>query len=167
MAGEPIITIVGNLTADPDLRYVSSGIAVASFTVASTPRNLNKQTQQWEDGEPMFVRCSVWRDYADNVTESLTKGTRVVVTGRLQVRSYETKEGERRTSIEMQVDEIGPSLRYATAQVTKATRGGGQNSGGYGQAQRGGNVSYDAPPGGSGQDPWNSGGSSYDDNPPF
>lgn len=173
MAGEPIITVVGNLTNDPELRFVSSGIPVASFTVASTPRTLNKQTNQWEDGEAMFVRCSVWREYAENVAESLTKGTRVVVTGRLQVRSYE-HNGERRTSIEMQVDEIGPSLRYATAQVTKASRGG--NNGGFsggnnnyssgGNNNRGGSVSYDGPTGGSANDQWSSP-SSFDDAPPF
>ncbi len=179
MAGEPIITIVGNLTADPELRYVSSGIPVASFTVASTPRTMNKQTQQWEDGEAMFVRCSVWREYGENVANSLTKGTRVVVTGRLQVRSYE-HEGQRRTSIEMQVDEVGPSLRYATAQVQKTQRtggggggggfgGGGGYSGGGGGGQRGGNVSYDGPSGGSSNDPWADGpqGSKFDDAPPF
>ena len=122
MANEPIITIVGNLTTDPELRYVSSGTPVASFTVASTPRNLNKQTNQWEDGEAMFVRCSVWREYGENVAETLTKGMRVVVTGRLTVRSYEYN-GEKRQSIEMQVDEVGPSLRYARAQVTKVPHG--------------------------------------------
>lgn len=176
MAGEPNITIVGNLTADPELRYVSSGIPVASFTVASTPRNMNKQTQQWEDGEPMFVRCSVWRDHGENVANSLTKGMRVVVSGRLQVRSYE-HEGQRRTSIEMQVDEVGPSLRYATAQVQKTPRtggggggfGGGGYSGGGGGGQRGSNVSYDGPSGGSSNDPWADGpqGSKFDDAPPF
>ena len=122
MSGEPIITIVGNLTADPELRYVASGTPVASFTVASTPRNLNKQTNQWEDSEPMFVRCSVWREYGENVAETLTKGMRVVVTGRLTVRSYEYN-GQQRTSIEMQVDEVGPSLRYARAQVVKVPHG--------------------------------------------
>ena len=121
MSGEPIITIVGNLTSDPELRYVASGTPVASFTVASTPRNLNKQTNQWEDGEAMFVRCSVWREYGENVAETLTKGMRVVVTGRLTVRSYEYN-GQQRTSIEMQVDEVGPSLRYARAQVVKTPR---------------------------------------------
>lgn len=127
MAGEPTITIVGNLTADPELRYLSSGIPVASFTVASTPRTLNKQTQQWDDGEAMFVRCSVWREYGENVANSLTKGTRVIVTGRLQSRSYE-KDGQKRSSLELQVDEIGPSLRYATAQVVKASRNGAQGA---------------------------------------
>ena len=124
MANEPIITITGNLTGDPDLRYVSSGTPVASFTVASTPRSLNRQTNQWEDGEAMFARCSVWREHAENVAESLTKGMRVVVTGRMTVRSYEYN-GQQRTSIELQVDEIGPSLRYARAQVTRVQ--GGQN----------------------------------------
>ena len=123
MANEPIITIIGNLTGDPELRYVSSGTPVASFTVASTPRSLNRQTNQWEDGEAMFVRCSVWREYAENVAESLSKGMRVIVTGRMTVRSYEYN-GQQRTSIEMQVDEVGPSLKFATARVTKASRGG-------------------------------------------
>ena len=176
MAGEPIITVVGNLTGDPELRYVSSGTPVASFTVASTPRTLNRQTQQWEDGEAMFIRCSVWREYGENVAESLSKGMRVLVTGRLTVRSYEYN-GQQRTSLEMQVDEIGPSLRYARAQVTKVAGGGSgggnfggcngyQGGGGYG----GGRASYDAPQGGSAHDPWSSGpqgGSAFDDNPPF
>lgn len=176
MAGEPIITVVGNLTGDPELRYVSSGTPVASFTVASTPRTLNRQTQQWEDGEAMFIRCSVWREHGENVAESLSKGMRVLVTGRLTVRSYEYN-GQQRTSLEMQVDEIGPSLRYARAQITKVAGGGSgggsfgggnsyQGGGGYG----GGRASYDAPQGGSAHDPWSSapqGGSAFDDNPPF
>ena len=176
MAGEPIITVVGNLTGDPELRYVSSGTPVASFTVASTPRTLNRQTQQWEDGEAMFIRCSVWREHGENVAESLSKGMRVLVTGRLTVRSYEYN-GQQRTSLEMQVDEIGPSLRYARARVTKVAGGGSgggnfgggngyQGGGGYG----GGRASYDAPQGGSAHDPWSSGpqgGSAFDDNPPF
>ena len=176
MAGEPIITVVGNLTGDPELRYVSSGTPVASFTVASTPRTLNRQTQQWEDGEAMFIRCSVWREYGENVAESLAKGMRVLVTGRLTVRSYEYN-GQQRTSLEMQVDEIGPSLRYARAQVTKVTGGGsgGGNFGGGNSYQGGGGygsgrASYDAPQGGSEYDPWSSGpqgGSAFDDNPPF
>lgn len=176
MAGEPIITVVGNLTGDPELRYVSSGTPVASFTVASTPRTLNRQTQQWEDGEAMFIRCSVWREYGENVAESLSKGMRVLVTGRLTVRSYEYN-GQQRTSLEMQVDEIGPSLRYARAQVTKVAGGGsgGGNFGGGNSYQggggySGGRASYDAPQGGSAHDPWSSapqGGSAFDDNPPF
>lgn len=174
MAGEPIITVVGNLTGDPELRYVASGTPVASFTVASTPRTQNRTTQQWEDGEPMFIRCSVWREYGENVAESLTKGMRVVVTGRLTVRSYEYN-GQQRTSLEMQVDEIGPSLRYARAQVTRTSTGtGGGNFGGSYQGGNGGysqgQASYNAAPGGSAQDPWQSippGGSSFDDAPPF
>ena len=176
MAGEPIITVVGNLTGDPELRYVSSGTPVASFTVASTPRTLNRQTQQWEDGEAMFIRCSVWREHGENVAESLSKGMRVLVTGRLTVRSYEYN-GQQRTSLEMQVDEIGPSLRYARAQVTKVAGGGsgGGNFGGGNSYQGGGGygsgrASYDAPQGGSAYDPWSSGpqgGSAFDDNPPF
>ena len=126
MSNEPLLTLVGNLTSDPELRTVGSGVSVASFTVASTPRTMNKQTDQWEDGEAMFVRCSVWREYGENVAQSLTKGMRVVVHGRLQVRSYE-KDGQQRTSLEMQVDEVGPSLRYATAQVSKVARNSSQN----------------------------------------
>ncbi|MCI7551980.1 MAG: single-stranded DNA-binding protein [Actinomycetaceae bacterium] len=172
MAGEPIITVVGNLTADPDLRYVGSGTPVASFTVASTPRTLNRSTGQWEDGEAMFIRCSVWREYAENVTESLSKGMRVVVTGKLQIRSYQRNDGSQGTSVEMQVDEVGPSLRYATAKVTRVTGGGnggsqgGYNQGGYAQ----GGASYNAPAGGSAQDMWAQpqGHSAFDDgNPPF
>lgn len=170
MAGEPIITVVGNLTADPELKYVGSGTPVASFTVASTPRSLNRQTNEWEDGEAMFIRCSVWRDYAENVTESLSKGMRVVVTGKLQVRNYQRQDGSQGTSIEMQVDEVGPSLRYATAQVTR-TSGGGANRGGFNQGGgQQGRASYDAPAGGSQYDPWAQGpqgGSPFDDNPPF
>lgn len=122
MAGEPIVTLTGNLTADPELRYVSSGTPVCSFTLASTPRRQNQATQQWEDGETMFVRCDVWKQMGENVAESLAKGSRVVVTGRLSVRSYE-HEGQQRTSINLTVDEIGPSLRYATATPTKTNSG--------------------------------------------
>lgn len=174
MAGEPIITVVGNLTADPELKYVGSGTPVASFTVASTPRTFNRNTNEWEDGEALFIRCSVWRDYAENVTESLSKGMRVLVQGRLQIRNYQRQDGSQGTSVEMQVDEVGPSLRYATAQVTKINRSGGQggyNQGGYnkGYNQQRGQASYNAPQGGSGQDPWSQapGGSAFDDNPPF
>ena len=124
---EPVITLVGNLTGDPELRHVGQGMPVASFTVASTPRTLNKQTQQWEDGEPLFVRCSVWREYGENVAQSLGKGMRVIVQGRLQQRSYE-HNGERRTSLELQVDEVGPSLRYATATVAKTSRNQAQGA---------------------------------------
>ena len=148
MANEPIITIIGNLTGDPELRYVSSGTPVASFTVASTPSTLNRQTNQWEDGEAMFVRCSAWKDYAENVTESLAKGMRVVVTGRMTVRSYE-HNGQQRTSIELQVDEVGPSLRYARAQVTRV-QGGSQPSQAP-QDRFSGPQSQNGYPGGAGQ----------------
>lgn len=173
MAGEPVITVVGNLTADPELRYVASGQPVANFTVASTPRTLNRQTNQWEDGEAMFVRCSVWREHAENVADSLTKGMRVIVNGRLKVRSYQTNDGTNRTSIEMEVDEVGPSLRWAKAQVT---RSGGQGSGrgGYGDGgDFGGQGGYGAPRGGAPGDEFSSrgaapaGGSAFDNNPPF
>jgi single-strand DNA-binding protein len=126
VAGETVVTIVGNLTEDPDLRFTQSGAAVAGFTVASTPRVMNKQSQQWEDGETLFLRCSIWRQAAENVAESLQRGMRVIVSGRLKQRSYETREGEKRTVIELDVDEIGPSLRYATAKVTRAARQDGQ-----------------------------------------
>ena len=137
MAGDTIITIVGNLTADPEMRFTPSGAAVASFTVASTPRTFDRQAGEWKDGETLFMRCSIWRDAAENVAESLTKGTRVIVQGRLVQRSYTTREGDNRTVVEMQVDEIGPSLRYASAQVTRQPRDGGQanrQQGGYNTA---------------------------------
>lgn len=130
MANDTVITVVGNLTADPELRFTNSGIPVASFTVASTPRTFDRQSGEWKDGEALFLRCSIWRDAAENVAESLTKGTRVIVQGRLQQRSYTDREGNNRTSIELQVDEIGPSLRYATAKPTSTQRGGGGNFGG-------------------------------------
>ena len=132
MAGETVITVVGNLTADPELRFTPSGAAVANFTVASTPRTFDRQSGEWKDGEALFLRCSIWRQAAENVAESLTRGSRVVVQGRLKQRSFETKEGEKRTVIELDVDEIGPSLKYATAKVTKASRGAG--GGGAGRA---------------------------------
>ncbi|GAB3562499.1 single-stranded DNA-binding protein [Spelaeicoccus albus] len=137
MAGDTIITIVGNLTADPELRFTPSGAAVANFTVASTPRAFDRQSGEWKDGETLFLRCSVWRDAAENVAESLTRGTRVVAQGRLKSRSFETKEGEKRTVMELEVDEVGPALRYASAKVTKTSRGGGQQ-GGFGGQQQGG-----------------------------
>ena len=126
MTGETVITVVGNLTADPELRFTASGAAVANFTVASTPRTFNRTSGEWEDGQPLFLRCGLWRQPAENVAESLVKGARVILTGRLRQRSFETKDGEKRTVIELEVDEIGPSLRYATATVTKATRSVGQ-----------------------------------------
>lgn len=125
MAGETVITIVGNLTADPELRTIGSGATVASFTIASTPRTSNRQTNQFEDGQALFMRCSAWRDLADHCAQSLKKGMRVIATGRLQQRSYQAQDGSQRTVVEMQLDEIGPSLRYATAQVTRQSSGQG------------------------------------------
>lgn len=124
MAGETQLTIIGNLTADPELRFTASGAAVANFTVASTPRTFDKNSGEWKDGEALFMRCSIWRQPAENVAESLTRGSRVIVSGRLQQRSYETKEGEKRTVYEVEVDDIGASLKHATVKVTKTTRGG-------------------------------------------
>ena len=131
MAGDTVITIIGNLTADPEMRFTPSGAAVASFTIASTPRIFDRQTNEWKDAETLFMRCSIWREAAENVAESLAKGMRVIAQGRLQQRSYTTREGEQRTVVEMQVDEIGPSLRRAKAQVTR-TSGGKYNAGGQG-----------------------------------
>lgn len=126
MTGETVITVVGNLTADPELRFTASGATVANFTVATTPRTFNRTSGEWEDGQPLFLRCGLWRQPAENVAESLLKGARVILTGRLRQRSFETKDGEKRTVIELEVDEVGPSLRYATATVTKATRSVGR-----------------------------------------
>ena len=192
MAGETVITVVGNLTDDPELRFTPSGAAVASFTVASTPRTFDKNSNEWKDGDALFLRCSIWRQAAENVAESLTKGMRVVVQGRLRQRSYETREGEKRTVVELDVEEVGPSLKYATAKVAKANRGsggggfggggGGESRGGWGGGPGGGNSGG----GGGGQqsgggnapqqeDPWATGGGSsgggwgggYSDEPPF
>ncbi|MFJ6303099.1 single-stranded DNA-binding protein [Pseudarthrobacter oxydans] len=134
MAGETTLTVIGNLTSDPELRFTPSGSAVANFTIASTPRTFDRQSNEWKDGETLFLRASVWREAAENVAESLTKGMRVIVSGRLKSRSYETKEGEKRTVIELEVDEIGPSLRYANANVNRSQRSskGGQAGGGFG-----------------------------------
>lgn len=154
MAGETIITVVGNLTSDPELRYTQNGLAVANFTIASTPRSFDKASNDWKDGEALFLRASVWREFAEHVASSLSKGSRVVATGRLKQRSYETREGEKRTSIELEVDEIGPSLRYATAQVTRAQDGSQRpNTGGgggradepWGAPQDGGNWGDETP----------------------
>ena len=145
MAGETVITVVGNLTADPELRFTPNGAAVANFTVASTPRTFDRQTNEWKDGEALFLRCSVWREAAENVAESLTKGMRVIVQGRLRARSYDDRDGNRRTSWELDVDEVGPALRFATAKVTRAQRGGG--GGGFGGGQQGGGFGG-APAGG-------------------
>ena len=147
MAGETVITVVGNLTADPELRFTPNGAAVANFTVASTPRTFDRQTNEWKDGEALFLRCSVWREAAENVAESLTKGMRVIVQGRLRARSYDDRDGNRRTSWELDVDEVGPALRFATAKVTRAQRSGGGGGGGFGGGQQGGGFGG-APAGG-------------------
>jgi len=170
MAGETVITLVGNLTADPELRFTPSGAPVANFTVASTPRTFDRQTGEWKDGDAMFLSCAVWRQAAENVAESLQKGMRVIVQGRLKSRSYETREGERRTVFEVDVDEIGPALRYATAKVTRTSGGGGGYSGGggnagggggYGGGQGGGGTAGGGGrQGGFGNDPWATGGGS-------
>ena len=163
MAGETVITVVGNLTADPELRFTPSGAAVANFTVASTPRTFDRQSGEWKDGDALFMRCNVWRQAAENVAESLTRGMRVMVSGRLRQRSFETREGEKRTVVELEVDEVGPSLRYATAKVNKVSRGSG--GGGYGGGGSGGGG------GGPADDPWGSappaGSAPVDDEPPF
>jgi single-strand DNA-binding protein len=152
-AGDTQITLVGNITADPELRFTPSGQAVANFTVASTPRYMDKQTNEWKDGDPLFLRCNIWRQAAENVAESLQRGMRVIVQGRLKQRSYETKEGEKRTVYEVEVDEVGPSLKYATAKVAKTQRqGAAQTGGGFGGGQRDDN-------------PWATGGAPAD--PPF
>ena len=195
MAGETVITVIGNLTADPELRWTQAGAPVADFTVASTPRTYDRNAGEWRDGDTLFMRCSVWRETAENVAESLRKGMRVIVQGRLTQRSYDTQQGERRTVVELQVDEIGPSLRRARAQVTRTAPSGGggyqsdnrgqqqggyqqaapQGGGGYGGGQQGGygqgGANYGAPTGGSPEDPWRtapSGGTtSFGDEPPF
>ena len=161
MAGETVITVVGNVTDDPELKFTPSGAAVANFTVASTPRTFDRQSNEWKDGETLFMRCSVWREAAENVAESLAKGNRVIVQGRLVQRSFETREGEKRTVVEMQVDEVGPSLRYATAKVNRTQRQGGNGGGGF---SGGGGGGY-SPAGGSDNDPWASAPAS--DEPPF
>jgi len=191
MAGETVITVVGNLTGDPELRFTPSGAAVANFTIASTPRAFDKQSNEWKDGDTLFLNCSIWRQAAENVAESLQKGMRVVAQGRLKQRSYETREGEKRTVVELDVEEVGPSLKYATAKVARVQRsgggggfgssggddpwasspaqpagqpaqGGGNNQGGSWGGQQGGQAA----PGGQPQqnDPWAAGGS---DEPPF
>ena len=186
MAGETIITVVGNLTADPELRFTPSGAAVSNFVIASTPRFFDRQANEWKDGETLFVRCSLWREAAENAAESLTKGTRVIAQGRLKARSFQTKEGESRTSWELDVDEIGPSLRFATASIQRQGRGGGGGGFGGGAAAGGGFGGGDSFNGGSpgqssggwgndgGADPWGgqpSGGGSWDtpdsSEPPF
>lgn len=195
MAGETQITLVGNLVDDPELRFTNSGAAVASFRVASTPRTFDRQSGEWKDGESMFLTCSVWRQYAENVAETLQRGMRVIVQGRLKQRSYETREGEKRTVFEIDVEEVGPALRSATAKVTKTQRqggggfgGGGGGGFGGGQPQGGGygnqGGGFGGPQGGQGgrsgppaDDPWatnggggggfGGGGGGFSDEPPF
>ncbi len=197
MAGETTITVVGNLTDDPELRFTPSGAAVAKFRIASTPRTLDRQSGEWKDGEPLFLACNIWRDAAEHVAESLQRGARVIVQGRLRQRSYETREGEKRTVYELEVDEIGPSLRYATAKVQRMSRSGGSGGGGgggFGASGGGGGGGNRQPSGGGGgsnnnfDDPWataapassgsgsaaggnrsggGGGNSSFDDEPPF
>jgi single-strand DNA-binding protein len=188
MAGETTITVVGNLTDDPELRFTPSGAAVAKFRIASTPRTLDRQTNEWKDGEPLFLACNIWRDAAEHVAESLQRGSRVIVQGRLRQRSYETREGEKRTVYELEVDEIGPSLRYATAKVQRMNRSGGGGGGGFGASGGGGGTRQPSSGAGGGNnnfdDPWataapaasgnrsggasgGGGNSSFDDEPPF
>ena len=166
MAGETTITVVGNLTDDPDLRFTPSGAAVANFTVASTPRFFDKQTNEWKDGESLFLTCNVWRQAAENAAESLQRGMRVIVQGRLKQRSYETREGEKRTVVELDVDEIGPSLKYATAKTTKTTRSGASSDSGPAGGHDPWATSAPASAPDAGSDPWAApaGGS---DEPPF
>ena len=173
MAGETVITLVGNLVDDPELRFTPSGAAVAKFRLASTPRTYDRQSGEWKDGESLFLTCNVWRQAAENVAESLQRGMRVIIQGRLRQRSYETREGEKRTVFEVEVDEVGPSLRSATARVNKTTRGGGGGNGGsgggYGSSGGGGNNSGGGAPA---DDPWAvstpaGGGGSFSDEPPF
>ena len=163
MAGETVITLVGNLVDDPELRFTPSGAAVANFRIASTPRTYDRQSGEWRDGDTLFLTCSAWRQAGENVAESLQRGMRVIVQGRLKQRSYETREGEKRTVVELEVDEVGPSLRYATAKVNKVSRGGG--GGGYSGGSGGGG-------GAPADDPWGSAppagsGPIADDEPPF
>jgi single-strand DNA-binding protein len=189
--GDTYITVVGNLTGDPELRFTPSGAAVANFTIASTPRTFDRQTNEWKDGDTLFLNCSIWRQAAENVAESLQKGMRVIAQGRLKARSYETRDGEKRTVTELEVEEVGPSMKYASAKVTRVTRGGGgggfgggddpwanqpaASQGGQGGGQQGswgGQQGGGAAPGGGsqggasqGQDPWAVPGGS--DEPPF
>jgi single-strand DNA-binding protein len=170
-AGDTQITIAGNLVDDPELRFTPSGQPVAKFRVASTPRFRDNQTGEWKDGDSLFLTCNVWRQAAENAAESLTRGMRVIVSGRLRQRSYETKEGEKRTVYEVEVDDVGPSLRNASAKVNRASRngsGGGQRDQGGPGARPSGGGQGGGPGGGSDTDPWASdGGGSYTDEPPF
>jgi single-strand DNA-binding protein len=172
-AGDTTITIIGNLVGDPELRYTPTGQAVATFRVASTPRFMDRTTNEWKDGDSLFLSCNVWRQAAENVAESLTRGTRVIVSGRLRQRSYETREGEKRTVYEVEVDEVGPSLRNASAKVTRSSRssgGFGGSSGQSGQSGQGGQGGYGGGAGGhAGDDPWaaDPADSGFSDEPPF
>ena len=171
MAGDTVLSVVGHVTGDPELRFTPSGAAVANFTIASTPRTFDRQSNEWKDGDTLFMRCSIWREAAENVAESLTKGMRVIASGRLVQRSYDTREGEKRTVVELQVDEVGPSLRYASAKVTRAQRSGG-GGGGYGGGSGGASGGGSAQGGGGfDNDPWAtpapSAGGSFADEPPF
>jgi len=176
MAGDTQITVVGNLVSDPELRYTPTGVAVANFRVASTPRTFDRQANEWKDGDSLFLTCNVWRQAAENVAESLQRGMRVIVSGRLHQRSYETREGEKRTVFEVEVDDVGPSMRNASAKVTKSSRsGGGSGGGGFGGGGgggQGGSGGYGGSSGGrGGEDPWTSdsgfGGEGSSDEPPF
>lgn len=164
MAGETQITVVGNLVADPELRFTPSGAAVANFRVASTPRFFDKNSNEWKDGESLFLTCNVWRQYAENVSESLSKGMRVIIVGRLKQRSWETREGEKRTVMEIDVDDVGPALKSATAKVSRVDRGGGYGGGGGGGYGGGGGFGGDSAP--PARDPWDSGPVPSDE-PPF
>jgi single-strand DNA-binding protein len=180
-AGDTQITIVGNLVDDPQLRYTPTGNAVANFRVASTPRFMDRATNEWKDGDSLFLSCNIWRQAAENVAESLQRGMRVIVQGRLRQRSYETREGEKRTVYEIEVDEVGPSLRNASAKVTKSSRSGGGGGGGYGGGGGGSQGGYSGGGGGAGggrqagsDDPWassdsaaGSGDAGFSDEPPF
>lgn len=169
MVGETVITVVGNLTADPELRYTQNGLPVCNFTIASTPRSFDRQSNEWKDGDALFLRASAWREFAEHIAGSLTKGMRVVAQGRLRQRSYQDREGNNRTSIELEVDEIGPSLRYATAQVTRAASGGGgrqtsQNDA-WSPRDQASNEEPWSTPGSGATDAWSAPGSFGDDTP--
>ncbi|WP_039828110.1 single-stranded DNA-binding protein [Nocardia testacea] len=159
MANDTTLTVIGNLTADPELRFTPAGAAVANFTVASTPRIFDRNTNEWKDGEALFLRCNIWREAAENVAESLVRGSRVIVTGNLKQRSFETREGEKRTVVELEVEEIGPSLKYATAKVNKTSGG---NGGGGGQRRQSGQQQR-----ADDSDPWGSAPAHKHDEPPF
>jgi len=167
MAGETIITVVGNLTDDPELKFTPSGAAVANFTVASTPRTFDRQTNEWKDGDALFLRCAAWRQLAENVAESLQKGQRVIVTGALRVRQFERQDGSKGTSVELNVDEVGPSLRYATAKVTKVSRSGGAGGGGFGGGSGGDANPWSNQPAQPATDAWGTGAAGSTEDPPF